>query len=53
MDSFLKFLQEVSKGFLVVPFFRMLFYGIIFSIIMTFAIGWSQGPLSYQAHFRM
>jgi hypothetical protein len=51
MDSFLKFLQEVSKGFLVVPFFRMLFYGIIFSIIMTFAIGWSQGAFELSSSF--
>lgn len=28
---------------MVVPFFRMLFYGIIFAIIMTFLIGWSIG----------
>ncbi|TKW79536.1 MAG: hypothetical protein DI543_04720 [Bradyrhizobium icense] len=28
---------------MVVPFFRMLFYGIIFSILMTFIIGFSTG----------
>jgi hypothetical protein len=43
MDSILKLYQEISKGFLVIPFFRMLFYGLIFSAIMTFLIGWSQG----------
>jgi hypothetical protein len=41
MDNAFKFFQELSKGFMVVPFFRMLCYGIFFSIIMTFIIGWS------------
>ncbi|MCA1372057.1 MULTISPECIES: hypothetical protein [unclassified Bradyrhizobium] len=43
MESFIKIFQEISKGFMVIPFFRMLFYGIIFAIIMTFMIGWSIG----------
>jgi hypothetical protein len=30
MGDFLKVLQDMAKGFLLVPFFRMLFYGIIF-----------------------
>lgn len=43
MESFIKIFQEISKGFMVIPFFRMLFYGILFAIIMTFLIGWSIG----------
>jgi hypothetical protein len=39
MSDIFKFFQEISKGFLLVPFFRMLFYGIIFSAIITFIIG--------------
>jgi hypothetical protein len=30
MGDFLRVLQDMAKGFLLVPFFRMLFYGIIF-----------------------
>jgi hypothetical protein len=45
MSDILKFIQDIAKGFLLVPFFRMLFYGIIFSAIMTFIIGWSQGVI--------
>jgi hypothetical protein len=41
MTKLLEFFKQVSDGFMVVPFFRMLFYGIVFSIIMTFIIGWS------------
>ena len=43
MTKLLGFFKQISEGFMVVPFFRMLFYGIIFSIIMTFLIGWSIG----------
>lgn len=41
MAKLLEFFKQVSEGFMVIPFFRMLFYGIIFSVIMTFIIGWS------------
>jgi hypothetical protein len=51
MDSLLKFFQELSKGFLVIPFFRMLCYGIFFSIIMTFLIGWSMDVFAVAATF--
>jgi hypothetical protein len=51
MSDFLKFFQEIAKGFLVVPFFRMLFYGIIFAAAMTFLIGWSQGVILVSATF--
>jgi len=43
MAKLLDFFKQISEGFMVVPFFRMLFYGIIFAIIMTFVIGWSIG----------
>lgn len=43
MAKLLEFFKQVSEGFMIVPFFRMLFYGIIFAIIMTFVIGWSIG----------
>jgi MFS-type transporter involved in bile tolerance (Atg22 family) len=31
--------QASAKGFMVIPLFRMLFYGIILAAIMTFMIG--------------
>jgi hypothetical protein len=35
-------LQNMAKGFLLVPFFfRMHFYGIIFSAVVTFPIGFT------------
>lgn len=51
MSEFFKFFQDIAKGFLLVPFFRMLFYGIIFSAIMTFIIGWSQGVILVSSVF--
>jgi hypothetical protein len=36
VGDFLRVLQDMAKGFLLVPFFRMLFYGIIFSAAVTF-----------------
>jgi hypothetical protein len=51
MSQILKFIQDLAKDFLLVPFFRMLFYGIIFSAIMTFIIGWSQGVILVTATF--
>jgi hypothetical protein len=43
MENVIKLFQELSKGFMVIPFFRMLFYGIIFSIVVTFIVGWMVG----------
>jgi hypothetical protein len=51
MTNLLKLVGEISKGFLIVPFFRMLFYGLIFSVIMTFLIGWTQGAFEVSAAF--
>jgi hypothetical protein len=51
MSDVLKFLQDITKGFLLVPFFRMLFYGIIFSALMTFLIGFSQSVIEVSATF--
>jgi hypothetical protein len=51
MSDFFKFFQEITKGFLLVPFFRMLFYGIIFAAAMTFIIAWSQGVVLVSAAF--
>jgi hypothetical protein len=51
MEKILKVFQEISKGFMVIPFFRMLFYGIIFAIIMTFIIGWSIGQFTVTQTF--
>ena len=51
MDSLIKLFQDISKGFMVIPFFRVLFYGLIFSAIMTFIIGWTQGVFAVSAAF--
>ena len=51
MGDFLKFFQDIAKGFLLVPFFRMLFYGIIFSAIITFMIGWTEGVFQPSQNF--
>jgi hypothetical protein len=51
MDSVIKLFQDISKGFMVIPFFRVLFYGLIFSAIMTFIIGWTQGVFAVSAAF--
>jgi hypothetical protein len=51
MSNVLKLCQELSKGFMVIPFFRMLFYGIIFALIMTFIIGWSMDQFTVVSTF--
>lgn len=51
MGDILKLFREISQGFMPIPFFRMLFYGIIFSAIMTFIIGWTQGVFVPSAVF--
>jgi hypothetical protein len=51
MENVIKLFQELSKGFMVIPFFRMLFYGIIFSIVVTFIVGWMVGVFQVTSIF--
>lgn len=51
MGGILKFTQKYLEGFQSVTFFRMLSYGIIFSAVMTLAIGWSQDVFAPKADF--
>ena len=51
MGDFLRVLQDMGKGFLLVPFFRMLFYGIIFSAVVTFLIGFTEDVFRLSPNF--
>ena len=51
MGDFIRVLQDMAKGYMMVPFFRMLFYGIIFSAVVTFLIGFTEDVFRLSPNF--
>lgn len=51
MAKFLEIIGKVVIDIKAVPFFQMLLYGVIFSLIITFVIGWSIDVFVVESNF--